>query len=380
MYALTETSYMTRLDPVTLDVVGTYSIPQFVDTQAATFAHPQILEDGSWITMGRTSRAKTPFYQFLRYKAGSEVSAETIMAEQAEVIGRIPSSHAGGLAYYHSFGLTEKYIVYLEHAMKIDVKKILSNIYYNRPTSEALAMDRTFKTRIHLMDRNTGELVAQKFVTEPMFIFHHINTYEKPETGEVIIDVCAYNGQTFDLNSLTPDKLFTGKLDGTDGFKSIARRITVPLNAPASDTEIDCEIRDINSTTPFELPVINYGKVNCRPYKYAYGTNVAKTPYSVVKLNVENGEKEAIVVEYDAEMGSQCLPTEPIFVPNPNGVDEDDGVLLVQVLCDKNDFLSVLDAKDLREIARASVPEGVKGSWTFHGFFADTQTFPKLNA
>ncbi len=379
MYALTETSYMTRLDPTTLKILGTHRITDFVDTQAATFAHPHVLPDGSWITMGRTSRAKISYYQFLRYKAGSEVSADTIMAQQAEIIGKIPSSHVGGLAYFHSFGLTDNYIVYLEHAMKIDVKKILANIWYNRPTLEALTMDRDFKTRIHLMNRNTGELVAQKFVTEPMFVFHHINTYERPETGEVIVDVCAYNGQTFDLANLTPDKLFTGKLDGKDSFRSIARRITVPLNAPRTDSDIECEVRDINSSIPFELPIINYGKLNCKPYKYAYGVNVAKTPYSVVKLNVENGEKEAIVVEYDAEMGAQCLPTEPIFVPNPNGVDEDDGVLLVQVLCDKNDFLSILNAKDLKEIARANVPEGIQGSWTFHGFFADTQTFPLLN-
>jgi carotenoid cleavage dioxygenase-like enzyme len=348
-----------------------------VDTQAATFAHPHINADGSWITMGRNTRSKIPYYQFLRYKAGTSVSAATVMAEQAEVIGKIPSSHKNGLAYFHSFGLTENYIIYFETAVKIDIGRIFGNILFNRPTVEAVVVDRTFETRIHLMNKTTGELVKQKFVTEPMFLFHHINAYEKPESGEIIVDVCAYNAKTFDLKKLKPVDLFTGNLEGTDAFKSIARRVTIPLKSAESEKPIHCGIKDINEL-PFELPIINYGANNCKPYKYAYGTNVAKSPYSIIKLNVDDGK--AIEIEYDTEMGAKCLPTEPIFVPNPSGTDEDDGVLLVQVLCDKNDFLSVLSAKDLKEIARASVPEGVQGSWTFHGFFADTQTFPKLNA
>jgi hypothetical protein len=49
------------------------------------------------------------------------------------------------------------------------------------------------------------------------------------------------------------------------------------------------------------------------------------------------------------------------------------------VLSDKNDFLSILDAKNLNEIAQAVVPEGVLGAFTFHGFFADTKKFKSLN-
>jgi hypothetical protein len=41
------------------------------------------------------------------------------------------------------------------------------------------------------------------------------------------------------------------------------------------------------------------------------------------------------------------------------------------VLSDDVDYLSVLDAKDLKEIARADLPKDVKGTFTFHGFYAD---------
>ena len=75
----------------------------------------------------------------------------------------------------------------------------------------------------------------------------------------------------------------------------------------------------------------------------------------------------------------QYLPNEPVFVESPNPTSEDDGVLLVMVLSDKNDFLSILDAKNLNEIAQAVVPEGVLGAFTFHGFFADSKKFKSLN-
>jgi hypothetical protein len=46
-------------------------------------------------------------------------------------------------------------------------------------------------------------------------------------------------------------------------------------------------------------------------------------------------------------------------VEKPNPVSEDDGVILVMVLSNKNDYLSVLNAKDLKEIAKAEVAEDV---------------------
>ena len=82
---------------------------------------------------------------------------------------------------------------------------------------------------------------------------------------------------------------------------------------------------------------------------------------------------------YEAD-GRKFLPNEPVFVENPNPTSEDDGILLVMVLSDKNDFLSILDAKDLTEIAQAIVPEHVRGAFTFHGFFADRKNFKALNA
>ena len=54
-------------------------------------------------------------------------------------------------------------------------------------------------------------------------------------------------------------------------------------------------------------------------------------------------------------------------------------MVLLLVLSSKSDYLSVLDAKDLTEIARAEMPDSTKATKSLHGFFADQKRFSSLN-
>jgi carotenoid cleavage dioxygenase-like enzyme len=254
LYALTETNYMCKVDSGSLSVTDTLNVKKFIDTASTTIAHPHIDSNGNWITMGQDmKRKKHLFYEFIRYKNDSSVNERTKVCEKGEVIGRLPSSHSNGLAYFHSFGLTENYIIFFEQSLKFDVKQFAKNLVLNRPYSDALIMNRDFKTRIHIMNRNTGEVHRQKFLTEPLMVFHHINAYEK--SGEIIVDVCAYDAQHFEINFLSREGMFTEKCLGHKGLKSIARRITVPFKSDyVVDAAIDCKIHDINAEVVFELP------------------------------------------------------------------------------------------------------------------------------
>lgn len=172
--------------------------------------------------------------------------------------------------------------------------------------------------------------------------------------------------------------MFTDRLCDKECLKSLARRITIPLElATVSAGSVYCNIKDINSDVVIELPTFNYSNNNTKPYKYLFGLNFYKKPFSVVKINVEN---PAETWEYKYERnGVTDLPSEPVFVENPNAQSEDDGVLLVMVLAADNDYLSILDARNLTEIARATLPTEAKGSFTFHGFFADDAHYKALN-
>ena len=62
---------------------------------------------------------------------------------------------------------------------------------------------------------------------------------------------------------------------------------------------------------------------------------------------------------------------EPLFVPRPGGVAQDDGVLLVPTLADDDDasVIAVLEAHSLEPLARLHAPQIVP--FGFHAAWAD---------
>ena len=86
------------------------------------------------------------------------------------------------------------------------------------------------------------------------------------------------------------------------------------------------------------------------------------TKQLLCKLNVEN--KEHVLWK---EPGG--FVSEPIFVKNPEGKEEDDGVVLASVINvnDQTSSLLVLDAREFKEIGRAVV-RGITPA-TLHGIF-----------
>ena len=70
---------------------------------------------------------------------------------------------------------------------------------------------------------------------------------------------------------------------------------------------------------------------------------------------------------YWFEVGSYA--NEPLFVPHPRPLSEDDGVILsvINNLKDQKAYLLILDAKDFKELARVDVPHFIP--FGFHGQF-----------
>ena len=114
-----------------------------------------------------------------------------------------------------------------------------------------------------------------------------------------------------------------------------------------------------------ELPRINYDQVNGKPYSYFYGfggygslTGSESLTFdyanSLVKVDVAGGPTRVWQQE-------GCFPGEPIFVGQPDGSAEDDGVLLSVVLDSEagQSFLLVVDARTMQELGRAGVPHHI---------------------
>jgi len=166
----------------------------------------------------------------------------------------------------------------------------------------------------------------------------------------VVVDACTYSDAQI-VQDLYLDRLREGK----PAARTELRRSLIDLGSGAVTHEQLAE--------GLELPRINYGRNNERPYRYVWGVD-AKTGGidRIVKTDVETGS----TTEW-AEDG--CSPGEPVFVAAPGGRAGDDGVLL-SVVFDSGSgrsFLEVLDATDLSELARAEAPHGIP--YGFHGQF-----------
>jgi len=203
-------------------------------------------------------------------------------------------------------------------------------------------------TTFHVVDRHSGEHVATG-EGEAFFCFHHINAYERGD--EVVVDLCAYEDPSV-IRALELSKLRAGT---TPPPHSYPTRYRVPLSGgPVTGERLSDE--------PLELPRIDYGRRNGRPYRYVYGAGSGDWLDRVVKLDVQSGE----TLRWEQE---GCYPGEPVFVRRVGADAEDDGVLLSLVLdAEKGrSFLAVLDAGTLEELARAEAPHAIP--FGFHGQF-----------
>ncbi len=249
-------------------------------------------------------------------------------------------------AYMHSFGLTERWLVLAEFPFVVNPPRLA---FSGRPYIENYRWKPELGTRFHLFDRLTGESTGP-FETGARFGFHFVNAFE--EDGDVVADVCTFADAGI-VEDLYLERLRAGK---PIAQPSLERFRISPRSGSVATERLIAE--------HLELPRINYGRCNERPYRYAWGVGSDGGWLDrIVKADVV--DRRATVW---AEEGR--YPGEPVFVAAPDAESEDEGVLLSVVLDAErgNSFLLVLDATSLDELARAEVPHHIP--FGFHGQFA----------
>ncbi len=261
-------------------------------------------------------------------------------------IASLPVKEPG---YMHSFSLTERHIVLTEYPFLADPKSFILDgggfIDHFRWKPER-------GTRFIVFDRANGNLRGI-YEGEPFFSFHHINAFE--EGDEIVVDLSG-----FDDPSLI-GLLEVEHLRGPDPVAAMGeyRRYRVPLDGGDVSGERLIE-------PSIDLPRTHYGRVNGRPYRYAWGvgerSDRSQWLDQLVKADTHRGE----ALTWSQE---DCYPGEPVFIPRPERGGEDAGVVLSVVLDSRREasFLLILDAASFEEIARAEAPQMIP--FGFHGDF-----------
>jgi beta,beta-carotene 9',10'-dioxygenase len=328
--SMTETPIPVEFDADTLAAAG---VPYQPPGQLST-AHPHMDRATKGMLNYAAKLGPRTSYRFFLLRPGS--SKPEVIATKSV---REP-------AYMHSFGLTERWLVLAEFPFVVNPPRLA---FSGRPYIENYRWKPELGTRFHLFDRSTGEGVGP-FETGARFGFHHVNSYE--EAGEVVVDICTFPDAGI-VEDLYMERLRAGK-PVTPGYLE-RFRISLEAKTVKSERLID---------EPIELPRINYGRCNERPYRYAWGVGIGSGWFDQIV--------KADVVEHRSTVWSEegCFPGEPVFIAAPDADDEDEGLLLSIVLDGRkgNSFLLALDAQSLEELARADVPHHIP--FGFHGQFA----------
>lgn len=281
----------------------------------------------------------------------------------AEIKNPTESSPHGYPSFQHMTYVTSEYYIMQEAACYYPTHPTpLGNVEWAGWRSDPLA-----KTHLRLVSRKTGESLIYP-VSYNIFSIHHINAFHDEESNSVILDTI----QTFPsvlpcsmaFNGLTLKKISTSPTEGLGLHLSKPVRMVVPLDKPGA-TVTPKLISD--NITGIEFPTISYDSHNGKPYNYVYATKIhglGSNYYdALAKLNVNTGEN--IIWHRDLH-----YPGEPIFVPDPKGSEEDDGVVITNVLdaTKKESYLLVLDAKSMTEVAKAGptphvIPHGFHGRY-----------------
>jgi len=241
-------------------------------------------------------------------------------------------------AYVHSFSITDHYILFVDYPIRLDFSALMNGAGF----IQSFNWNENGECRFYVIERETGTLL-KTLKSAPFFSFHHINAFEA--NGQVVLDLIGYS----DANAIF------GKGDVDLGW----RRFVI-------DDKVAC-IQKIPMEA--ELPRIHYEKHNGKPYRYFYATCFRK--------NILCSDAPPL---YKVDTEKQSLQTwslpgyfasEPVFIPEPDGQSEDDGVVLsVMTYHDhSHSFLIILDAKTFSEKGRVYTPHGIPQG--LHGQFFD---------
>lgn len=333
--ALTETPLPVRFDPHTLE---TYGALEFQDSMQKSdcfeSAHPHY-----------DSVRKAAINYQIKMGVECQYSIYTVSDKGPAARRTFFKMKSDKASYMHTFGLTPNYIVMVEFPL---VLKPLDLLLKSGGYITQFHWEPQRNTRFHIIDRRIGTLL-KSYEAEPFFCFHHVNAFE--ENGTIAADLVTY-----------PDAQI---VYGDPPHNQIRKLERFRLDLKGSSIIS----RETIAETPLELPRIHYKKYNGMPYRYVYGVGFKypeseKDSIPIIKIDVANRRKQ----EWN-EFGA--LAGEPVFIPRPNAVEEDDGILLSVVIngSKHHSFLLALDAKDLHEIARSEplhfIPYGLHGMF-FH--------------
>lgn len=385
VFVSSETCYIRRIDPATLDTKEKVDLNKLMGIHFAS-SHPITDNTGTTYNLG-CSFMSGPKYHMVRVPpaANNNLTGSDPFIN-ARTLATVSSSWKACYGYYHSFSVSENYLVFLEQPLLVNTLKLATSQLKSRALNDCFEWHPQEKVKFIVIRKATGEVVKTRYISkETFFVFHHVNAYEVDD--KLVVDVIAYERPSV-IDKFYLNKIRQNQYSTEDPAKF--KRFVLPM---ISDSDLQnakegeelaglpgCSASAVKAKGPggvcvcvegevigepgFDMPIINKQFIGQR-YQYVYGTggyDQGNFKNSVCKMDVDSGDMwvwRGTETQY---------ATEPTFVPRPDAIDEDDGVLLMSVGDVEDgapDFLLLLDAKTMQELGRANIegplPCGIHG-------------------
>ncbi|KAI9783060.1 MAG: hypothetical protein M1839_004229 [Geoglossum umbratile] len=367
----TDSAMLKEIDPETLEPIGlAHQHRLHPDLQGAfSAAHAKSDPLTGDLFNYNLKLGKNATYKIFRCSAATD---------KTDILATITGAPA---AYLHSLFLTESFVilcVWGSHYANYGLK-----VLWERNIADAISdldpRDPEKRSKWFVVDRHHGRGVVATFEGDSFFCFHTVNAYEERSkedgTVDIVLDLTVYENTDIikrfyleNLRSSSPcARAFSGESGSTTRCSLNRWRLPgISVDGPSRLATADGHGSASAVKTPLkaileweapkdksvELPTIN-PKFMMKAHRYIYGV-------------VDRGLSTFIdgLHKYDTETHSVLTwelhghnPGEPIFVLDPLGKDEDDGVLLSVVLDGHTgkSYLLVLNAKDMLEVGRAEM-------------------------
>ncbi|CAB4057798.1 BCMO1 [Lepeophtheirus salmonis] len=270
--------------------------------------------NGDFFNMGASLSDGNNNYHFLKYPGSFEMN-------NLKVIGTIPSRFPNHIGFFHAYGMTENYLIFCEQPCGFDEKAITSTSWTKR----------------------TGRRLELSYMTDkPYFFYNFVNCYEYD--NHVVIDVMGFEGTDFSSSMRSsPSRFFRERYSS-----SKIMRFRIPLSTSYRGMELT-----YSSSSCRDSSIMSHGSNRniLRPQKYQY--TYGQSGNSIIKFDVEKGH--TLIWRGENEF---WRPFRSMFVPNPSGRYEDDGILITCVSTSRGDstknYMIFIDAHSMKEVSCVS--------------------------
>jgi len=273
------------------------------------------------------------------------------------------------ISYFHSFSITENYVIIFYSAVSIQPAKMSSSNFH---IFECLEEREGEKTDVYVVHLKTG-YVTELLAHDLRFSLHHVNAYENGE-GEIVLDHIAAPFYAIRDYLKLENMLNPPHFDNPDMYLNMTHlgdltREVINLNDLTIKTIVAPDTRPIDlNVNHFDFPVINE-EHRGKPYCIVYGWSAHGYSHQVLtKKNICDPTQDKV---WHME---NHYKSEVWFLPYPetNGTKtdkEDDGLLLTIVFDGEKEqsYLLLLDASTMNEVNRAYLPHNIP--WSAHGMF-----------